>query len=169
MKRFFLVLLILLFITMLTSCNNDKLENDGSLDNKQEEKAGYKEIYISAIEEILKQGPPLSDFKYLAIKMDTLKGITKSEKDDIKKYFQDKYNEVKVADYNSLKKSLKYDSYVRNGIVIKIDRINEFTDERVSFETSVYIVPLASFGLGFEFEKSNSRWDMLKVKLVWIS
>lgn len=163
MKRFFLGLLILLFFTMLTSCNNDKLEN------KQEEKEGYKEIYIRAIEEILKQGPPLKDFKYLAIKMDTLEGLTKSEKDEIKKYFQDKYIELKVEDYDRIKRSLKYDSYVRNGIVIRIDRINEFTDEKVSFVTSVYIVPLASFGLGFEFEKCNSTWNMLKVELAWIS
>ena len=183
MKRLLSTILTITFLFTLTSCNNAKIKKEESSDKTQtisgkaqtvvEEKTGYCEVYIKAVEKLIEEDPALNDgMQYIAIEMNTLKGINKADEAEITRYFEEKYTKVKNASLEDLKRDGEFDEsnlYLKNGIAIKIDKISELSEDRISFEASKYKSGLGAIGLRFNFRKSQTIWELTDVGMAWIS
>ncbi|MTI66993.1 MAG: hypothetical protein FH753_10420 [Firmicutes bacterium] len=131
------------------------------------------DVYIKAIEKLVKEDQGLnSDIKYIAIEMRTLKGINKEDDRVIKEYIEKKYMKVKDVSLKDLINEGEFDEknlYLRNGILIRVDNINKFTSDEISFEASKYRSGKGEIGFLFKFNKKDSKWKLVESRMLWIS
>jgi len=163
MRKVFLLITIMLFTFIMGCTNQNPVTNETGLAN----------LYIKTIDTLFDDDPGLNgDIKFIAIQMDTLKGINEADKQKIEEHIKEKGYEMKNASIKELKEQGEFDEeklYIKNGILIKIDEIEEFTDTRIVFTASKYRSGLGAIGLSFTFEKKNKTWDLLESKMLWIS
>ena len=134
---------------------------------------GLANLYIKTIDTLLNEDPALnSDIKFVAIEMDTLKGINEADKQRIEEYIKDKGYEIKNASIEDLKEQGEFDEeklFIPNGVLIRIDKYEKFTDNRATFTASKYRSGQGAIGLLFNFLKSNDTWKLIKSDMMWIS
>lgn len=163
MRRIFLIFTMVLTI-LIMGCTSQQ---------PKATETGLANLYIKTIDILFEEDPGLNgDIKFIAIQMDTLKGINEADKQKIEVHIKDKGYDVKNASFEDLKKQGEFDEvqlYIKNGILIKIDEIEEFTDSRIVFTASKYRSGLGAIGLLFKFEKKNGTWDLLESTMKWIS
>jgi hypothetical protein len=137
------------------------------------DKTGLAYVYIQAVEELLKEDPALNEgMKYIAIEMKTLEGISKDDQEKIIGYIENKYTKVKNASLEDLVREGEFDEqhlYLKNGIAIRIDKVNEFSDSCISFEASKYRSGDGSIGMEFNFKKQGNEWNLESFGMNWIS
>ncbi len=130
-----------------------------------------KSIYIKSLVEIIeyKSGTQKS-FKYIAIDLDTLKGLNEIEKAEVNEYFESKYN-VQVIDasyMDLLEKGIEHRNKELSGLVIYVEKI-----ENHILSYNVHIAKeyasLGGNGIVVKFHYKNGEWIIWKVKVNWIS
>ncbi len=170
---------VFLIILLLFSTGCSKPVDTNAAVSSKRQKAGYEDktslcyIYVQAIEILLEEDTALNQgMKYIAIDMDTLKGISRDNEKEISEYFEKKYTKVKDASLEDLKKEGEFDArnkLLKNGVAVKVNKIMEFTDESIEFEASKYKSGLGAIGMEFKFKKQDNGWKLVDSGLRWIA
>ena len=130
-----------------------------------------KSIYIKSLVEIIEyESGTQKSFKYIAIDLDTLKGLNEVEKAEVNEYFESKYN-VQVIDasyMDLLEKGIEHRNIELSGLVIYVEKI-----ENHIFSYNVHIAKeyasLGGNGIVIKFHYKNGEWIIWNVKVNWIS
>lgn len=104
--------------------------------------------------------------------MDTLKGINEVDQRIIEKHIEEKGHEVRIASIKDLKEQGEFDEskfYIKNGILIKIDKVEEFSDTNIIFTASKYRSGTGAIGISFNFVKTKDSWELKESREEWIS
>jgi Ni,Fe-hydrogenase I cytochrome b subunit len=130
-----------------------------------------KNIYMKSLVEIIeyKSGTQKS-YKYIAIDLDTLKGLNEVEKTEVNEYIESKYNvQVMDASYmDLLEKGIEHRNKELSGLVIYVEK----TENHI-FSYNVHIAKeyasLGANGIVIKFHYKHGEWLIWKVRVNWIS
>jgi len=161
MKNTFAVLLSLLLLFSLVGCSNSESES------------GLADLYIQVFSDLLDKDPALnSDIKFIAIDFNTVKDLSKEDKDKIIEYFKKDNIEIKDASLEDLKESGLFDDqqlYIKDGILLKVDKYKEYTKKRIMLEASKYRSGTGAIGVEYSFKKKWGKWALIEARGIWIS
>ncbi len=163
MKRVYFAFMIICFAFIL-GCTNQHTANS---------ETGLADLYIKTIDTLFAEDAGLNDgITFIAVQMDSMKGLTKEDEKIIEEFIQSKGYIMKNASIDELKQQKEFDEeklYIKNGVLIKIDEIVEFNDSRIKMKASKYRSGTGAIGLTFTFKKTNGIWELLKSDIGWIS
>ena len=158
-KCFFALLLV--FSLLLSACSN--------VDPKEH----LVEIYSAAFESIMENDKASnSNAKFISIDMDGLSDLTEQNKQDILKYFQEKYKiETMNASIEKLKEKGMFhsDTLSLDGVLLRIEKVDFVNNREVLFEGSKYRSGLGAFGCKGIIHFDNDGWEIKDFKTTWES
>ncbi|WP_243354545.1 peptide ABC transporter substrate-binding protein [Bacillus litorisediminis] len=135
------------------------------------EQAG--EVYRVALEAIMQEDEALSSgMEFIAIDMSNFTEVTEQDKEEIKSFFQNKYNiEVKVATFEELKEQGHFDeeNMVLDGVLLRIENVDFKLNNQIVFEGSKYRSGLGAVGLEVTVHYKDGKWQVKESKMTWIS
>lgn len=160
-KYFGLGMLVVLSL-MLSACNNEV-----------EPKEHLGEIYSVALDSIMEQDYSLNrNMKFIAIDMSDFEGADGSDKEEIVKYFNDKYNvEVMDATLEQLKEKGLYDSdaAVLDGVLLEVEIINFRSNNQLPFKGSKYRSGKGAIGVEGKVHYRDNGWRPKDVEITSVS
>lgn len=132
-----------------------------------------KEIYIMALDSMMPIDEGLnSDMKYIAIDGSKLRYISESEKEQLLKYFGDKYN-VKAMDasYDRLKEMGMTKGALGSleGILLSFSKITVVDKKNVLIEGSKYKSGTGGIGAMSRITYEDGKWKLESTGMTWIS
>ena len=105
---------------------------------------GLVEVYKEAFNILFEKDPGLNgDITFIALQLNNLRNINEKDKENLKKAFEEKGYEVKNASLEELEATGDFDKkalYIKNGILIRIDKIREFSN--VNATLKLYHIPV---------------------------
>lgn len=135
----------------------------------------YKDIaygYIVALEALIEEDEGLNGgMKFIAINTKTIPGITDSEKKIILDYFK-KYNvEVMDADFETLKGMGLFDENTMSleGILLSFEEVDKKIGNKIVIKCEKYRSGLGAIGLEITVKHKDGKWEVIKLKGLWIS
>ena len=147
---------------MLSACNNEV-----------EPKEHLGEIYSVALDSIMEQDYSLNrNMKFIAIDMSDFEGADGSDKEEIVKYFNDKYNvEVMDATLEQLKEKGLYDSdaAVLDGVLLEVEIINFRSNNQLPFKGSKYRSGKGAIGVEGKVHYRDNGWRPKDVEITSVS
>lgn len=166
-------------ILLLFTAGCSKSDGKNTIESPENQEAVYVDratlcyVYIQAIDNLLEEDTALNEgMKYIAIDMETLKGINRDDEKTITEYFERKYTKVKNASLEDLKKEGEFDvrnKLLKNGVAVKVNKVVEFTDDSIIFEASKFKSGLGAIGMEFKFKKQDRVWKLDDSGLKWIA
>lgn len=174
-KVVFLTIIILIIVSIMLGCTNMKEKEESSQQLKKTESSNkelsiYGDVYRIALEAMIPIDDALnSNMKYIAINTATLENATDEDVLKIMEYFK-KY-EVNVIDESF--QSLKEKGMVKNGsidgILLKIERIEKISDDKVIVEGSKFRSGNGAIGVTSILVRSKGEWKLESAGITWIS
>jgi len=154
---------ILLVLSLLLSACNTGIEPSEHLG----------EIYSVALDSIMEQDEALSsDMEYIAIDMSNFEDADESDKEEILSYFKEKYKvEVMDTTLEQLKEKGLYNSDTMglDGVLLRIEKVDFKSNNRIFFEGSKYCSGLGAVGVEVKVHYKDNKWESKEVKMTWIS
>ena len=154
---------ILLVLSLLLSACNTGIEPSKHLG----------EIYSVALNSIMEQDEALSsDMEYIAIDMSNFEDADESDKEEILSYFKEKYKvEVMDTTLEQLKEKGLYNSDTMglDGVLLRIEKVDFKSNNRIFFEGSKYCSGLGAVGVEVKVHYKDNKWESKEVKMTWIS
>jgi len=156
------VALLLVFSLLLSACSTE-------VDPKEH----LVEIYSAAFESIMENDKALnSNAKFISIDMDGLSDLTEQNKQDILKYFQEKYKiETMNASFEKLNEKGMFhsDTLSLDGVLLRIEKVEYVNNREVLFEGSKCRSGLGAFGCKGIIHFDNDGWEIKDFKTTWES
>ncbi len=160
------VAVLIITLLLLASCGNRN-------EIKAQDYLG--EIYSIALDSIMEKDEALSnEMEFIAIDLKNSDELTGQDKEEITKYFHEKYKvEVMEASYEELKEKGLYnpDTLVLKGVLLKIenvDFVSNATNDFI-FEGAKYRAGDGAVGVKGIVYFKNDRWKLKESKETWIS
>ena len=138
-----------------------------------EPKEHLEEIYIVALDSIMEQDEALSsDMEYIAIDMSNFEEVDESGKEEILRYFKEKYNvDVIDATFKQLEEKGLYnpDTMSLDGVLLSIEKVDFKFNNNVFFEGSKYHSGVGAFGVEGTVHYQDNKWKSKETKMTWVS
>ncbi|MCH5180716.1 MAG: hypothetical protein J1F32_05855 [Erysipelotrichales bacterium] len=155
------LVLILLSLLLLTSCNHPQLRQDDWHINTIELADEYFPKYFDAIEQILQKNSIQYEKEYF-------EQVNGQKKQNQCKHYIAKYN---ISDTTYFKAELEFDYWINNGSCISFSFINDAITEEEVFNISqtyidvmIYVTNFCSYNFLGKGDGFNSLYEKLKVK-----
>lgn len=131
------------------------------------------EAYRVALEAIMKEDKALSSgMEFIAIDMSNFTEVTDEDKEEIKRFFKNKYKiEVKDATFEELKELGHFDeeTMMLDGVLLRIENVDFKLNNQIVFEGSKYRSGLGAVGLEVTVHYKDGKWQVKETKMTWIS
>lgn len=161
MRRLFAGVLVACMLLTAAACSNS---------NTVEVDRG--ELYSLALDAMMPQDEGLnSGMTYIAIDMSNFEGLDEGDKEQITKYFADKYKlDAMDATYEQLiEQGLRNEqTKVLDGVLLRVKK-TEITPNKFTIEGSKF--RSGDGGIGMEIDVSNKQgqWKVTRADMTWIS
>lgn len=138
-----------------------------------EPKEHLEDIYSVALDSIMEQDEALSsDMEYIAIDMSNFEEVDENGKEEIIRYFKEKYNvDVMDATFAQLEEKGLYnpDTMSLDGVLLSIESIDFKFNNNIFFEGSKYRSGVGAVGVEGTVHYQDDKWKAKEAKMTWVS